>query len=280
MPKKIVAIAKLHTLFSNPLGVYERYKGKLKRVIVKLKKGIPPIYGEDYDQHWNFTTFKNKVILDLGADYGSTAYYFLRKGASKVVAVEGDTVLASKLKTNSKKFDKIVPIETFIDSSEKIEKLISHYHPDLVKVDIEGYEKLLLNVYNIANVNEWLIEAHTEQLYDSIVKFFLAHGFSTRSFLYLSNKLKIIHAYRQGERQVNEVWAEEHLKTQLSLWQRLVLKINGHVFLRYEKRQGWKGYLPIYLVKCKKHGLYEDYKHGYREYFICPLCLHEAKSNG
>jgi hypothetical protein len=158
--------------------------------------GIAPIYGEDYDRHWNFTTFKNKVVLDLGADYGSTAYYFLRKGASKVVAVEGDTVLASKLKANSKKFDKIVPIETFIDSSEKIEKLISHYHPDLVKVDIEGYEKLLLNVYNIANVNEWLIEAHTEQLYDSIVKFFLAHGFSTRSFLYLSNKLKIIHAYR------------------------------------------------------------------------------------
>jgi 23S rRNA U2552 (ribose-2'-O)-methylase RlmE/FtsJ len=188
-------IKKLHTLFSNPLGVYNKYKAKFKSKIVRLKGGIPPVYNEDYDRHWNFTTFKNKVVLDLGADYGSTTYYFLKKKAKKVIAVEGDPKLASKLKINFQNDIRVVPIGIFINSPNKIEKLISNHHPDLVKVDIEGYEKLLLNVDNIAEVNEWLIEAHTEELYDSIVRLFSSHGFSIRSFLYDDN-LKVIYASR------------------------------------------------------------------------------------
>jgi precorrin-6B methylase 2 len=194
----IMVSKKIKTLFSNPLAVYRKYKGKLKSEIVRLRGGIPPIYGEDYDRHWNFTSFENKVILDLGADYGSTAYYFLRKGASKVIAVDGDPQLASMLKFNSQKFKKIVPIQIFIDSSEKIEKLISDYHPDLVKVDIEGYEKLLTNI-DVTKVNEWLIEAHSKELYLTLVKFYLKHDFSIRSFPYINN-LMVIHAHAWGER--------------------------------------------------------------------------------
>ena len=58
----------------------------------------------------------------------------------------------------------------------------------------------------------------------------------------------------------------------LSLWKRIQLKLFGYAFLRYEKRPGWKGYLPIYVVKCPKHGLYTDYPHGYTGYFTCPKC--------
>jgi len=188
----IIISKKAKTLFSNPLGVYEKYSVMVKYKIVRW--GIAPICNESYDKHWNFTSFENKVILDLGADYGSTAYYFLRKGASKVIAVEGNPQLASKLKFNSQKFKKIVPIENFIDSSEKIENLISDYHPDLVKVDIEGYEKLLTNI-DVAKVKEWLIEAHSKELYLALVKFYLKHGFSIRSFPYINN-LMVIHAYK------------------------------------------------------------------------------------
>jgi hypothetical protein len=74
-----------------------------------------------------------------------------------------------------------------------------------------------------------------------------------------------------------KVWTQEHLKTRLSLWQRIALKINGYVFLRYEKREGWTDYLPFYLVKCDKHGYFEDYPHGHHEYFICPKCEEESK---
>jgi len=63
----------------------------------------------------------------------------------------------------------------------------------------------------------------------------------------------------------------------LSLWQRIVLKINGSVFLGWEIREGWRGPLKIYAVKCKKHGLYEDYRHGHSETFQCSECLEETK---
>jgi len=53
----------------------------------------------------------------------------------------------------------------------------------------------------------------------------------------------------------------------------------GHAFLRFERREGWKGSLPIYAVKCKKHGVYEDYPHGYGHYFQCPKCLEEAEKD-
>jgi len=62
----------------------------------------------------------------------------------------------------------------------------------------------------------------------------------------------------------------------LSIWKRIILFTKGYVFIRYEKREGWKGFLPIYLVKCKIHGLFTDYPHGFNENFSCPDCLKEC----
>ena len=61
----------------------------------------------------------------------------------------------------------------------------------------------------------------------------------------------------------------------IGAWKKLKLRIFGYVYLRQEKRTGWKGYLPIYLVVCRKHGYYEDYPHGYNQRFNCPKCLEE-----
>jgi len=69
----------------------------------------------------------------------------------------------------------------------------------------------------------------------------------------------------------------EDVVKSLSWWKRIVLRLRGYVFLRYEKRPGWKAYLPIYLVKCEKHGYYEDYPHGHTGYFLCPKCLEEIR---
>jgi hypothetical protein len=46
-----VGCRKLHNLVSNPIGVYYRYKGKLKTELVKLMGRIPPIQSEDYGRH-------------------------------------------------------------------------------------------------------------------------------------------------------------------------------------------------------------------------------------
>ena len=76
----------------------------------------------------------------------------------------------------------------------------------------------------------------------------------------------------------NILWAEMHLLQRLTLRQWIILKIKGYVFLRYKKRKGWTDYLPIYLVKCNKHGYFLDYPHGFPDYnegFNCPFCLEE-----
>jgi len=190
-----IILKKYHTLASNPIGVYNKYRGKLKAKITKLLGGIPPIYNEDYEAHWNFTSFKNKVVLDLGADYGSTAYYFLRKGATKVIAVEGDQQLAEKLRRNFQNDERVICIHGFINETKQISDLILYHHPNLIKVDIEGNEKLILNLSNedLKGV-EWLIEAHSDEIYESLKRFFLNNQFKVRSFQYIDN-LKILHAY-------------------------------------------------------------------------------------
>jgi len=167
----------------------------LKAKITKLLGGIPPIYNEDYNDHWNFTSFENKVVLDLGADYGSTAYYFLRNGAIKVIAVEGDQQLAEKLRRNFQNDKRVICIHGFINETKQISDLILQHHPNLVKVDIEGNEKLILNLSNedLKRV-EWLIEAHSDEIYESLKRFFLNNQFKVRSFQYIDN-LKILHAY-------------------------------------------------------------------------------------
>jgi hypothetical protein len=63
----------------------------------------------------------------------------------------------------------------------------------------------------------------------------------------------------------------------LSLWQRLVLKVRGYAYIGHETREGWRGSLPFYVFKCKKHGLVKDYFHGFppEQYLLCPLCFEE-----
>jgi hypothetical protein len=188
-------IKKIRTLTTNPTAVYYKYKGKFKYILVKLLGGIPPIYKEDYDRHWNFTTFKNKVILDLGADYGSTAYYFLLRGASRIIAVEGDPQLGKKLKRNFQEDKRVICVNCFIDEAKQISDLILRYHPDLIKVDIEGNEKLIHGLFSgDLKGTEWLIEAHIEELYESLKRFFVNNQFKVRSYQYTDN-LKILHVF-------------------------------------------------------------------------------------
>jgi predicted methyltransferase len=91
---------KWKTLRENPRGVIRKYINVAKLHLFITNPEIP-IFGEDYSKHWK-ADFKGKVVLDLGADYGSTAFYFLQKGAREVIAVEGDRILALNLAKNAK----------------------------------------------------------------------------------------------------------------------------------------------------------------------------------
>ena len=63
----------------------------------------------------------------------------------------------------------------------------------------------------------------------------------------------------------------------LSLWQKLQLLVSGCAFLRYGQPKGYSGIVPVYVVKCRRHGLFLDTVHGHSEYFVCDACLAEGK---
>jgi len=166
------------------LKVYSRRPDKLvKKGLCLLQRRVPPLGGENYDWHWKYLSFRNKTVLDLGADYGSTADYFLRNGASKVIAVEGNKNYANKFYRLLGNDKRIVYLPMWICSGKTIDSLVELYIPDVVKVDIEGQEKLLLDV-NVGRVKEWLVETHMEQLYQVISKFFVHNGFKVSTVEY------------------------------------------------------------------------------------------------
>jgi hypothetical protein len=173
---------KLHTLVTNPERVFRKYTKRL----YDLCGVYLPLFDEDYDSHWNYLPLKGKRILDLGADYGSTAYYFLLKGAKQVIAVEGDQKLASQLKRHYADTDRVIPIHKFINCPNDITNLISQFHPDLIKMDIESYEKHLLDCPNqlIQNINEWMIECHSEEITQRLKQKFLHLNFKVTTIPY------------------------------------------------------------------------------------------------
>lgn len=136
------------------------------------------------EHHWGIASkqvnYNNKSILDLGADNGSTAEIFLKWGAKRVIAVEGDTKLASELLSKYSQSDKVVAIYAFINDSSQIEEFIRFYKPDIIKVDIEGAEihLLSLNPKIISSVNEWIIEVHSEELEIKVTNLFKTNSYS------------------------------------------------------------------------------------------------------
>jgi len=59
---------------------------------------------------------------------------------------------------------------------------------------------------------------------------------------------------------------------ELTLFQKIILKLNGRVFIGNRVKPGWSGSLPFYAFKCDEHGLVEDYPHGYEKRLECPKC--------
>lgn len=56
----------------------------------------------------------------------------------------------------------------------------------------------------------------------------------------------------------------------LTLWQRLKLRLFSRVYLEHRQREGWSGELPIYAFRCPEHGVVVDYPHGYHDRLDCP----------
>src|SRR4030042_374590 len=115
---------KIETLLRHPRKAFFKYKN---RAYFKIINAPRPFIDEDYNHHWGFADFKGKSVLDLGADYGSTAWFFIEKGAKLVVAVEGDHDRAATLATNSVKYG-FTSFEEMITSPKSIDRFLENYH--------------------------------------------------------------------------------------------------------------------------------------------------------
>ena len=128
---------------------------------------LKPAYDEDYDTLWDTIDYTDKVVMDIGADYGSTADYILRHGAKMVICVEKDMIFYRRLEDNVELLDnKIIPIHLNIDRAQRYIDLILRYQPDVIKADCEGCERYLLDIPRdvFCLVPEYVMEIHGHPL--------------------------------------------------------------------------------------------------------------------
>jgi len=64
----------------------------------------------------------------------------------------------------------------------------------------------------------------------------------------------------------------------LTIRQRLELALVGQTFFAMEKPPGYSDYTPMYVVKCKRHGLTKVSPHGFYDMVGCPECDDEIHS--
>lgn len=100
------------------------------------------------------TSVKGKVVLSVGDGCGETSLFFLRHGASKVIAIERDPEPFDLLRKNVEVNRlNVVPM----NDSFKLEHLKMEF--DFMKVDIEGGERILLDL-DRGLLKPCVIEAH------------------------------------------------------------------------------------------------------------------------
>jgi ribosomal protein L11 methylase PrmA len=112
---------------------------------------------ESFEDYLPPFSLRDKVVLDLGACCGETAYFFLKHGAGKVVCVEYDPECVRMLNDNKKNLDLNIDI---IPERFSLKHLgVLH---DFIKCDIEGDEVDLLPV--AGSLKPCVLEVHSVYL--------------------------------------------------------------------------------------------------------------------
>jgi tRNA G46 methylase TrmB len=111
-----------------------------------------------WERYYLPVSVKDKVVVDVGAGEGETAWFFLKHGAKRVICIEANQKAFRNLLRNAFEHNNITAIlKRFSLPDLKI------FPCDFLKVDIEGYEECLLNVQLAFPA---VIEVHGLQLRD------------------------------------------------------------------------------------------------------------------
>jgi hypothetical protein len=116
-------------------------------------------------EHWNdIKNVKNKIVMDLGCgwlfqNHESTPEYFINRGAKLLIGVDASCGEINTL-------NNLYPMHIFlckrITSSNDLIDLFTEYKPQVIKMDIEGYETLIeyMDIFHWESVEEIAIEYH------------------------------------------------------------------------------------------------------------------------
>jgi hypothetical protein len=130
----------------------------------KLEKELKPLckWVDFYDYIWSYGSinWKSKIVMDIGADIGSTALFFLMNGAYYVYLLEKEWEYKVIYTIIKHKYP-ILKDSTMLKSPSYIPRYI-----DVLKMDCEGCELLLLTDELLNKSNEFVIGLHKSQLGD------------------------------------------------------------------------------------------------------------------
>lgn len=154
---------------------------------MKLK---PFVKSENYEYEYGALDYGDKKVLDLGADYGSSAEFFIENGAREVIAVEGHKVLYAQLVENCKWLKNVTPVFLFLKEPNHFKELVEKYKPDIVKADLDGFEIHLLGVSDevFSSVKEYTMEIHSMELLKNFLDKFWKNGYQVIEFKKLDQK--------------------------------------------------------------------------------------------
>lgn len=128
-------------------------------------------------QEYGSLDYRGALVLDIGAEYGCTAEFFLERGARQVIACEKNPDWRARLEEWAE--GKPVTVHGEITAAN-LPDIFSGCAPDTVKVDCEGCESLLLDMpdHLLRGPKAWIMETHTLDLYRAFTKLFGRLGYT------------------------------------------------------------------------------------------------------
>ncbi len=149
-----------------------RYKPRLtlKQLIehmkyAKLERQLKPLcrWVNFYDYIWSYDliNWNNKTVVDIGADIGSSAMFFLMHGASYVYLIE-------KKPEYKKIYRRLKQQYPILKNTEMLQSIkdIPEGHFNVLKMDCEGCEQRLLTEDLLKRAYEFVIGLHKPPLDD------------------------------------------------------------------------------------------------------------------
>lgn len=131
---------------------------KYEKIHNELKPMCQSVEFHEYLRYYTYNRWKGKTVIDIGADIGSSAIFFIMEGAQKVYLLENDM----KCRDIYAQLRQREPYKRLLKDTELIEEAqLPSIKADILKMDCEGCESYLLNEAFLSRFKEWVIGLHT-----------------------------------------------------------------------------------------------------------------------